>query len=264
MDEDLGGEPRMSISDLHEEPAPMLAPIQIGGFSISEPAKKKRGRPRKYGPDSAMPLALSSPASSGHSSEPKRRGRPPGSGMKQQLHALGISGIGFTPHVVVVNPGEDVASKIMAFSQQGPRSICIVSAVGAISNVTLRQPSTLGGTVAIEGRFEILSLSGSFQMVEKEDGSWSRTGALTVSLAGADCRVLGGTVAETLIAASPVQVVVASFIPEGRKPKPKPKLIQPPPALTVIPTTPPSQGTSSELSESGAATSPPRWPIPEP
>lgn len=45
---------------------------------------------------------------------------------------------------------QDVASKIMAFSQQGPRTICILSANGAICNVTLRQPATSGGTVTYE------------------------------------------------------------------------------------------------------------------
>jgi len=38
----------------------------------------------------------------------------------------------------------------MAFSQQGPRAICILSANGAVSTVTLRQPSTSGGTVTYE------------------------------------------------------------------------------------------------------------------
>ena len=45
---------------------------------------------------------------------------------------------------------QDVASKIMAFSQLGPRTICILSANGAICNVTLRQPATSGGTVTYE------------------------------------------------------------------------------------------------------------------
>lgn len=40
--------------------------------------------------------------------------------------------------------------KIISFSQQGPRAICIISAVGLISNVTLRQPNTSGGTLTYE------------------------------------------------------------------------------------------------------------------
>lgn len=40
--------------------------------------------------------------------------------------------------------------KIISFSQQGPRAICIISAVGLISNVTLRQPNSSGGTLTYE------------------------------------------------------------------------------------------------------------------
>lgn len=42
----------------------------------------------------------------------------------------------------------------MGFSQQGPRTVCILSANGAISNVTLRQPAMSGGTVTYEVRFD--------------------------------------------------------------------------------------------------------------
>ncbi|KAH9302594.1 hypothetical protein KI387_014177, partial [Taxus chinensis] len=198
-----------------------------------EPGKRKRGRPRKYGPDGSMALALHPISSTpGFSPSEKRgRGRPPGSGKKQQLAALGewlagSAGVGFTPHVITIAAGEDVASKIMSFSQQGPRAICILSANGAISNVTLRQPATSGGTVTYEGRFEILSLSGSFLLTEN-GGTRSRTGGLSVSLAGPDGRVLGGGVAGLLMAASPVQVVVGSFISNSRKPQAKPANIEP-------------------------------------
>ncbi|PKU69178.1 hypothetical protein MA16_Dca002448 [Dendrobium catenatum] len=146
-----------------------------GIFSLSEPMKKKRGRPRKYGPDGTMALGLCSTTSTSEYdnnntslSEPtaKRRGRPPGSGKLRQLGALGSSGTSFTPHVIAVKAGEQrspiiclsygsnvslyVASKLMAFSQQGPRTICILSANGAICNVTLQQPTTSDGTVTYE------------------------------------------------------------------------------------------------------------------
>jgi hypothetical protein len=57
----------------------------------------------------------------------------------------------------------------------------------------------------MQGRFEILSLSGSFLLSENA-GQRSRTGGLSVSLSGPDGRVLGGGVAGLLTAASPVQV----------------------------------------------------------
>lgn len=47
---------------------------------------------------------------------------------------------------------QDLSSRIVALSQNGPRNICILSANGAISNVTLRQPATSGGAVNYEVR----------------------------------------------------------------------------------------------------------------
>lgn len=63
----------------------------------------------------------------------------------------------------------------------------------------------------MQGRFEILSLSGSF-LLSESGGQRSRTGGLSVSLAGPDGRVLGGGVAGLLIAASPVQVCLFMII----------------------------------------------------
>uniref|UniRef100_A0A0D3HGV3 AT-hook motif nuclear-localized protein n=1 Tax=Oryza barthii TaxID=65489 RepID=A0A0D3HGV3_9ORYZ len=198
-------------------------------------------------------FSISSPPSDPNA---KRRGRPPGSGKKKQFEALGSWGIAFTPHILTVKAGEDVASKIMAFSQQGPRTVCILSANGAISNVTLRQPATSGGLVTYEGRFEIISLSGSFLLAEDGD-TRSRTGGLSVALAGSDGRVLGGCVAGMLMAATPVQVVVASFIAEGKKSKPVETrkvepMSAPPQMATYVPApvaSPPSEGTSSGSSD---------------
>lgn len=231
-----------SASYANESPATVVPHgVNMGvGMAVSvartEPLKRKRGRPRKYGPDGSMALALaplSSVQGSFSPTQKRGRGRPPGSGRKQQLAALGewlagSAGMGFTPHVITIAAGEDAATKIMAFSQQGPRAVCILSANGAISHVTLRQPSTSGGTVTYEGRFEILSLSGSFLLTEN-GGTRSRTGGLSVSLAGPDGRVIGGGVAGMLMAASPVQVVVGSFISNGRKAQAKP--VNPEPSI---------------------------------
>lgn len=56
---------------------------------------------------------------------------------------------------------QDISSKIMSFSHHGPRAICVLSANGAISNVTLRQPATSGGTVTYEV-CELMPLTCSF------------------------------------------------------------------------------------------------------
>ncbi|XP_058085542.1 AT-hook motif nuclear-localized protein 1 [Magnolia sinica] len=208
------------------------APAAVS-LSLAE-GRKKRGRPRKYGPDGSVSLALSpmpisASAPTGEFSAVKRgRGRPVGSVNRPKQFNLdsgewaGSSvGADFMPHVITVAAGEDVTMKIISFSQQGPRAICILSANGAISNVTLRQPDSSGGTLTYEGRFEILSLSGSFMPTES-GGTRSRSGGMSVSLASPDGRVVGGGVAGLLVAASPVQVVVGSFMPNiQREQKPK-------------------------------------------
>ncbi|KAK1419222.1 hypothetical protein QVD17_28384 [Tagetes erecta] len=256
------------------------------GFNI-EPARKKRGRPRKYSPSPDGNIALglapapvtASAGGGGHdtsndgggsgggggtpntdSSAKKHRGRPPGSG-KKQLDALGAPGVGFTPHVITVKAGEDIASKMTAFSQQGPRTVCILSANGAISNVTLRQPAMSGGTVTYEGRFEIISLSGSFLQTDGDGNNSSRPSGLSVSLAGSDGRVLGGGVAGSLVAATPVQVVVGSFIADAKKPKSSssPAVAPPTNMLTfggggsVAGASPASDGQSSESSDNSGS-----------
>ncbi|XP_020579414.1 AT-hook motif nuclear-localized protein 10-like [Phalaenopsis equestris] len=274
-------------------PASSSASYQVGGAELpaaqimavntGESVKRKRGRPRKYAGDgkpavgkSAAPL--SSPASTGFSlsytssatprsrgssslllgNMKKSKGRASGYGKKLQMDGLGLGGIGFTPHVITVKAGEDVSSKIMSFSHHGPRAVCILSANGAISNVTLRQAATSGGTVTYEGRFEILSLSGSF-LLSESDGQRSRTGGLSVSLAGSDGRVLGGGVAGLLTAASPVQVVVGSFIADGGRKEPEHTIpadiasapVKPAPVGLPNPLSPASQGTVSESSGGG-------------
>ncbi len=57
-----------------------------------------------------------------------------------------------------------------------------------------------------QGRYEILSLSGSYLLQDTGGGARQRTGGLSVSLAATDGRVIGGSVAGLLVAASPIQV----------------------------------------------------------
>ncbi|KAK9143685.1 hypothetical protein Syun_013085 [Stephania yunnanensis] len=225
-------------------------PVSVGLGGTATVVKKKRGRPRKYGPDgtvstlalSPMPISASAPPPqvSRISGEKQQRGRGRPTGVLNKIYnkveidnsggkgewVSCSSGLNFTPHVITVAAGEDVTMKIISFSQQGPRAICILSANGAISNVTLRQPDSSGGTLTYEGRFEILSLSGSFMPTES-GGTRSRSGGMSVSLASPDGRVVGGGVAGLLVAATPVQVVVGSFLPcTQQEPKPKKQKVE--------------------------------------
>ncbi|KAH7278135.1 hypothetical protein KP509_38G025900 [Ceratopteris richardii] len=191
--------------------------VNLAERSLSDPVKKKRGRPRKYAKDENGVTVIISPSSLPASSTSTYKKKGSLSAKKAQLLALGTAGQHFTPHVLTVSAGEDVSTKIITFTSQGPWAVCILSANGAISNATLRHAGVSGGAVTYEGRFEILSLSGSFLLTESA-GTRSRTGGLSVSLAGPDGRVIGGGVAGLLMAASPVQVVVGTFFTEIRKP----------------------------------------------
>ncbi|KAA3463170.1 AT-hook motif nuclear-localized protein 5-like [Gossypium australe] len=114
---------------------------------------------------------------------------------------------------------QDIVAKMLSFSQQRPRAVCILSGSGTVSYVTLRQPASSTPTVTYEGQFEILCLSGSYLLAE-DGGPRSRTGGISASLSTPDGHVIGGGVA-TLIASSLVQLVVCSFVYGGSKTKNK-------------------------------------------
>ncbi|KAK4358246.1 hypothetical protein RND71_023856 [Anisodus tanguticus] len=229
----------------------MAAVIPAMPMSVAAPSsevKKKRGRPKKYRPDgslntalSPMPISASIPLSEDFSGWKNSGSRPVESFKKRQKfeiaspvgrvaysaganispHVAYSVGANFTPHVITVNAGEDVAMKIISFAQQGSGAICVLAANGAISNVTLGQPNSSGGTLTCEGRFEILSLTGSY-MSSDNGVTKSRSGGMSVSLSGPDGRVIGGGLAGMLMAAGPVQVVIGSFIP-GHQQEQNPK-----------------------------------------
>nr|GLL39342.1 AT-hook motif nuclear-localized protein 3-like [Ipomoea trifida] len=226
------GENRSQLIGSTAAAATPAAPASVAGNSTE--VKKKRGRPKKYGPDgsvrlalSPMPISASIPLTGDYSAWKQQ---PSVGSLKKKKKFLLENhgermaysvGANFTPHVITVNAGEDVTMKIISFAQQGSRAICVLAANGAISNVTLRQPNSSGGTLTYEGRFEILSLTGSF-MPSDNGVTKSRSGGLSVSLSGPDGRVLGGGLSGMLVAAGSVQVVVGSFL-HGHQLEQKPK-----------------------------------------
>nr|VDC74850.1 unnamed protein product [Brassica rapa] len=237
--------------------APTGPPPATEGFSTGQ-MKKKRGRPRKYGHDGAAvtlspnPISSAAPTTSHviDFSAAEKRGRvKPATERsfvrtKYQVENLGewapsSAGANFTPHIITVNAGEDVTKRIISFSQQGSLAICVLCANGVVSSVTLRQPDSCGGTLTYEGRYEILSLSGSFMPIDS-DGTRSRTGGMTVSLASPDGRVVGGGVAGSLVAATPIQLVLGSFIAETNQQHQNPRNqnhnFTPSPIPTIRPT----------------------------
>lgn len=184
-----------------------------------EPAKRKRGRPRKYGtPEQALAAKKASTSSfsptldnnkNTHSFSPS----PSFTSKKSHSLSLGNAGQGFSAHVIAVAAGEDVGQKIMQFMQQNRGEICIMSASGSISNASLRQPASSGGNIMYEGRFDIISLTGSY--VRNETGG--RSGGLSVCLSNSDGQIIGGGVGGPLKAAGPVQVIVGTFFMDNKK-----------------------------------------------
>ncbi|XP_049398582.1 AT-hook motif nuclear-localized protein 10-like isoform X2 [Solanum stenotomum] len=137
-----------------------------------------------------------------------------------QQQMRGSIGSGVIQHIITVKTGEDVSSKIVAFIHSSPRAVCIVSATGELSNVTVFQADASGGEATYEGLFKIQTLSGSFLPFENGDPQ-SRMGGFSVSLTGSDQRTFGGAVSGDLIAASPVEVIVCSFAAPAAPMNPK-------------------------------------------
>ncbi|KAH6762648.1 AT-hook motif nuclear-localized protein 20 [Perilla frutescens var. hirtella] len=138
----------------------------------------------------------------------RARGRPAGSRNKPKppIFVTRDSPNALRSHVLEVANGSDVADSIAQFARRRQRGVCVLSANGTVTNVTIRQPSA-AGAVALHGRFEILSLTGSFLPGPSPPGS---TG-LTVYLAGGQGQVVGGSVVGSLVAAGPVMVIASTF-----------------------------------------------------
>ncbi|KAJ0968112.1 hypothetical protein J5N97_025029 [Dioscorea zingiberensis] len=137
------------------------------------------------------------------------RGRPPGSKNKPKPPVIITreSANTLRAHILEVGSGCDVFDCVATYARRRQRGVCILSGSGTVTNVSLRQPASAGAIVTLHGRFEILSLSGSFLPPPAPPGATS----LTVFLAGGQGQVVGGSVVGALIAAGPVIVIAASF-----------------------------------------------------
>lgn len=137
------------------------------------------------------------------------RGRPAGSKNKPKppviIHRESANTL--RAHILEVSSGCDVFETVSFYARKRQRGICILSGTGTVTDVSLRQPASGGQVATLHGRFEILSLSGSFLPPPAPPGATS----LTVYLAGGQGQVMGGNVVGALIAAGPVIVIAASF-----------------------------------------------------
>lgn len=139
------------------------------------------------------------------------RGRPAGSKNKPKppIIITRDSANALQTHVMEVADGQDIIDSLSAFARRRQRGVCILSGTGTVANITLRQPPSAGqaAAVALHGRFEILSLAGSFLPPPAPPEA---TG-LAIYLAGGQGQVIGGSVVGTLTASGPVVIMAASF-----------------------------------------------------
>ncbi|GAA0149322.1 hypothetical protein LIER_36907 [Lithospermum erythrorhizon] len=137
------------------------------------------------------------------------RGRPAGSKNKPKppIIITRDSANALRTHVMEVGDGCDIMESIVNFSGRRQRGICIMSGNGTVNNVTLRQPASPGAVVTLHGRFEILSLTGSFLPPPAPPAATT----LTIYLAGGQGQVVGGSVVGALFASGPVVIMATSF-----------------------------------------------------
>ena len=137
------------------------------------------------------------------------RGRPSGSKNKPKppIIITRDSANALRTHLMEVADGCDIVESVATFARRRQRGVCIMSGTGTVTNVTLRQPASPGAIVTLHGRFEILSLAGSFLPLPAPPAA---TG-LTIYLAGGQGQVVGGSVVGTLTASGPVVIMAASF-----------------------------------------------------
>ncbi|CAM8923889.1 hypothetical protein QQ045_022053 [Rhodiola kirilowii] len=146
----------------------------------------------------------------GSESTPRRpRGRPAGSKNKPKppIIITRDSANALKSHVMEVANGCDISESVTNFARRRQRGVCILSGTGVVTNVTLRQPSSPSAVVTLHGRFEILSLNGSFLPPPAPPAA----SGLTVYLAGGQGQVVGGTVVGPLLASGLVVIMAASF-----------------------------------------------------
>ncbi|KAB2014200.1 hypothetical protein ES319_D09G208900v1 [Gossypium barbadense] len=137
------------------------------------------------------------------------RGRPAGSKNKPKppIIITRDSANALRTHVMEIGDGCDIVESVSTFARRRQRGVCIMSGTGNVTNVTLRQPASAGAIVSLHGRFEILSLSGSFLPPPAPPAATD----LTIYLAGGQGQVVGGSVVGTLTCSGPVVIMAASF-----------------------------------------------------
>ncbi|KAL6503718.1 hypothetical protein OROGR_025641 [Orobanche gracilis] len=158
--------------------------LSSGGFEITAPSSRWVRRPR------------------GRPSGSKNKPKPPIMITKESPNAL-------RSHLLEIGNGTDLSECILTFARRRNCGVSILSGSGMVIDVSLCQPSAPSGVIRLQGRFEILSLSGAFLPEPSAPGG--TTARLMVYLAGGQGQVVGGVVVGALMALGPVMVIAATF-----------------------------------------------------
>ncbi|THU66470.1 hypothetical protein C4D60_Mb05t14480 [Musa balbisiana] len=227
-----------------------LNPSSEDDNNNSSSAKIEHGQFSGAAESDDSPFTPDQGAAQGGAGGRRPRGRPPGSKNKPKPPVIITQESANTlrAHILEVGAGCDVFDCIATYARRRQRGVCVLSGSGIVTNVTLHQPSVSGGVVNLQGRFEILSLSGSFLPPPAPPGATS----LTIFLAGGQGQVVGGNVAGTLFAAGPVLVITASFTNVAYERLPLEEEESPP--LQMQPPAP--QGSGGDGGSGGAGGSP--------
>ncbi|CAH8381914.1 unnamed protein product [Eruca vesicaria subsp. sativa] len=154
-----------------------------------------------------------------------------------------LEGGDFKAHMLMINPERyDIIEKIMSFTQNGSRGICVLSATGVVVNLMIQPLDSNRRVLVFKDCYEIISLTNKKEITESgrvrnETGGWH------ITIGGVDGCVFSGSLVGRLTAASPVQVVIGSFWPLITNPSLKKQETST--AVLVTPTVPNAFGSSS-------------------
>ncbi|WOL06557.1 AT-hook motif nuclear-localized protein 17-like [Canna indica] len=149
----------------------------------------------------------------------RRRGRPPGSKNKPKPPAVitreAEPPASMRPQILQIPAGHDVADSLARFARRRNTGICVLACTGAVANVTVRQThfsgAAAGASVCFQGRIQIMSMTATFLPPAMSVLSPGTGGEMSISFAGPQGRVLGGTVMGPLMAAGTVVIVAAEL-----------------------------------------------------
>uniref|UniRef100_A0A7N0SZ08 AT-hook motif nuclear-localized protein n=1 Tax=Kalanchoe fedtschenkoi TaxID=63787 RepID=A0A7N0SZ08_KALFE len=143
------------------------------------------------------------------------RGRPVGSKNKPKppIFITRDAPNSLRSHIMEIPPAHDIIQVLTDFTAKRQRGIWILSATGSVMNIALHQPSPphhlspTTGAVNLSGKFEILSMSGSFMPLPAPHCA----SGVSVLVGVGQGQVVGGKVVGPLVTAGLVVIMASTF-----------------------------------------------------